>query len=288
MASRSVWKGFIRFSLVSVPVKAYTATASGGGISLNQLHKECSSRVNYKKTCPIHGELKSDDIVSGYEYADGQYVVINPDELEKVRTPKDRAIDISAFIKPEAIDPAYYSGKTYYLVPDGPVGLKPYSLLHRTLVDEHRYAFAQVVFTGKEQVVLLRPIGGLIAMTPLSYSSEVKKASEFEPEVPKVEVSPAELKLAATLTDAMTTDDFDFSQYKDLYTERLQKLIEAKIAGQEVVAAPSEEAPQVINLMEALQKSVAAAAAAKSAKPPKLVASSGDVKAKEARKRKSS
>jgi DNA end-binding protein Ku len=286
-AARSVWKGFIRFSLVSVPVKAYTATSSSTGISLNQLHKECNSRINYKKVCPVHGELKADEIVSGYEYADGQYVVINPDELEKVRTPKDRAIDISAFIKPQAIDPAYYSGKTYYLVPDGPIGLKPYALLHKILIDEDRFAFAQVVFTGKEQVVLLRPIGGLIAMTPLSYSAEIKKASDFEPEVPKVEVSPDEMKLARTLTDAMASDDFDFSAFKDKYTERLQKLIEAKIAGKEVVAAPMEDAPQVINLMEALQKSVAAAAE-KAGKPPKLVASSADVKTRETKKRKSS
>jgi len=287
MASRSVWKGFIRFSLVSVPVKAYTATASGGGISLNQLHKGCGSRINYKKTCPIHGEVKADEIVSGYEYADNQYVIINPDELEKLRTPKDRAIDINAFIPQDAIDPAYYSGKTYYLVPDGPIGLKPYALLHRTMIDQKRFAFAQVVFTGKEQIVLLRTIGGLIAMTPLSYASEVKAPAEFEPEVPKVEVSPEELKLAKSLTDAMTTDDFDMAAHKDLYSERLHKLIEAKIAGQDVVAAPAEESPQVINLMEALQKSVAAAAQ-KSGKPAKLVASSSEVKAKESRKRKSS
>jgi len=289
MAARPVWKGFIRFSLVSVPVKAYTATASGSnGISLNQLHRECHSRINYRKTCPQHGELKSEEIVSGYEYSKDQYVIIDPDELEKVRSTKDRAIDISAFIKPDSLDPAYYSGKTYYLVPDGPMGAKPYSILHGALVEQNRYGFAQVVFTGKEQVVLLRPIGGLLAMTPLCYDQDVRKPAEFEPEAPKVEVTPDEMKLARQLTEAMAKDDFDFSEYKDLYQERLQKLIEAKIEGKEVVAAPSEQAPQVINLMEALKKSVAEAKAAASAKPAKAAAASSAGKEKAARQRKTS
>jgi len=289
MASRPVWKGFIRFSLVSVPVKAYTATSSaGGGISLNQLHKECHSRINYKKTCPIHGEVKNDEIVSGYQYGDEQYVVINPDELEKLRTPKDKAIDIQAFIKPQAIDASYYSGRTHYLVPDGPIGIKPYNLLLRAMLEQGRYAFAQVVFSGKEQVVLLRTMDNLIVMTGLSYNAEVKKSDEFKGEAPKAEVTPEELKLAKTLTETMAQDDFDFAQYKDMYTERLKELIEAKIAGKQVVASPAEEEPVVINLMEALQKSVAEAKAASKGKPAKLVAPSAGAAAKDVRKRKTS
>jgi DNA end-binding protein Ku len=288
MAARSVWKGYIRFSLVSVPVKAYTANNSGAAsISLNQLHAACNSRINYKKVCPIHGEVKQEEIVSGYQFADDQYVIINPDEMEKLRTPKDKSIDIGAFIKADALDPMYYSEKTHYLVPDGPVGFKPYALLHRVMVEQDRHAFAQVVFSGKEQVVVLRPMGGLIAMTALRYDAEVRKPAEFEGEVPKIEISPDEIKLAKTLTEAMTTDDFQFASYHDQYTERLRKLIEAKVAGQEIVPAAAEEPPMVINLMEALQKSVAAAKSA-ATKPPKLVASSAEVKTKESRRRKTS
>src|SRR6476660_8038642 len=118
MAARSSWKGFIRLSLVSVPVKAYTATTSGGGaISLNQIHVDCHSRIKYQKTCPIHGELSSDAIVSGYEFAKGQFVVINPDEIDKLRSESDKAVQIDAFVSPEIIDPVYFSGKNYYLVP---------------------------------------------------------------------------------------------------------------------------------------------------------------------------
>ena len=125
MASRSIWSGFIRFGLVSVPVKAYTATASGGGgISLNQLHKDCNSRINYKKTCPVHGELKADEIVSGYEFAKGQYVVIDPSEVEKLRAANEKAIDVKAFIPPDVVDARYFSGKNWVLLPDGPVASK--------------------------------------------------------------------------------------------------------------------------------------------------------------------
>src|SRR5947209_12151689 len=116
MAPRSTWKGFLRINLVSVPVKAYTATASGGGeVRLNQLHKECHSRINYKKTCPIHGEVPNDEIVSGYEYSKGQYVVVDTAELDKLRTEDDKAIKIDTFVAPDAVDPVYYTGKTYYL-----------------------------------------------------------------------------------------------------------------------------------------------------------------------------
>src|SRR5437868_4356169 len=121
MASRSVWKGFIKFSLVSVPVKAYTSTVSGGGgITLNQLHKGCNSRINYKKTCPVHGEVSTDQIVSGYQFAEGQYVIVDPDEIEKLRTAADKSVNVEAFVAPDAIDTTNYVGRTYYLVPDGP------------------------------------------------------------------------------------------------------------------------------------------------------------------------
>src|SRR5438067_12967292 len=130
MPARPAWKGFLKLSLVSLPVKAYTVTASEGGqIRLNQLHAECHSRINYKKTCPIHGEVSNDQIVSGFEYSKGQYVIVDPEELDKLRTEDEKSINIQTFIAEDAVDPMYYSGKTYYLVPDGPVGQKAYSVV---------------------------------------------------------------------------------------------------------------------------------------------------------------
>jgi DNA end-binding protein Ku len=124
MARYSSWKGYLKISLVSVPVKAYTASSSSAKVSLNQLHAGCNNRIQYKKTCPVHGEVAAAEIVSGYEYTKGQYVVIDTDELEKLRTESDRSINVTTFVTADTIDPLYDSGKNYYLLPDGPVGQK--------------------------------------------------------------------------------------------------------------------------------------------------------------------
>jgi DNA end-binding protein Ku len=298
MASRSVWSGFIRFSLVAVPVKAYTAAAAGGGeISLNQLHKGCNSRVQYKKTCPVHGELKQDEIVSGYEFDKGQYVVVDPEEVDKLRTPADKAITVAAFVEPGQFDATHFNGKHYYLLPDGPVGHKTYALLRRAMAESGRVAFAQVVFSGKEQVVVVRPAGNLLVMSMLSFAQEMKDLGEFEAGAPEVELPPAEVAMAKSLIDAMAAnrDAFDFSAYRNTYTDKLTKLIEAKMAGQEVVSPPAgADVPAVANLMDALQKSLDAAkkAAAPATKPPKQTAPSATAPAaaaaKPAKKRKTS
>jgi len=151
MSARSCWKGFIKLSLVAVPVKAYPAATSGGGeIHLHQLHAGCHRRIQYKKVCPEHGEVAMAAIVSGYEHAKDRYVVVDPDELEQLRTPADHAIAIDRFIAPDALDLVYASGRSYYLVPDGPVGQKAYAVLHRAMVAERRYGLAQVVLHRRE------------------------------------------------------------------------------------------------------------------------------------------
>jgi DNA end-binding protein Ku len=285
MPPRSSWKGYLRLSLVSVPVQAFTASVSGGGeIHLNQLHAECNSRIRYKKVCPIHGEVSNDEIVSGYEYAKGQYVVVDPDELARLRQESDRAINIDTFIKPEQLDPIYYEGRTYYLVPDGPVGQKPYAVLYAGLEEQNRYGIARAVFSGKDQLVLLRPLDRLLVLTMLAYESQVRAPSAFHEELIDSKVTAEELRLAETLIKASSTDKFDFARYEDQYTSRLTELIEAKVAGKEIVAPPAaEEEDHVINLMDALRKSVqqatggkrgAATAGKRTGKPGRKMAAS--------------
>jgi DNA end-binding protein Ku len=251
----------LRLSLVSVPVQAFTAAATGGGeIHLNQLHEECHSRIRYKKVCPIHGEVSQSEIVSGYEYAKGHYVVIDPDELARVRGESERAINIDTFIGPEQIDPVYFEGRNYYLLPDGAAGAKPYAVMHEALVQENRYGIAKGVFSGKDQLMLLRPAKGLLVLTMLAYESQVKPPDDFRDELGETRVTAEELRLAKTLIEASTTDTFDFSTYQDEYTTRLTELIEAKVAGKEIVAPPAaDEQEHVINLMDALRRSVAQA-----------------------------
>jgi DNA end-binding protein Ku len=155
--------------------------------------------------------------------------------------------------------------------------------------ESDRYAFAQVVFSGKEQVVLVRPVNDLLVMSMLSYQQEMKPITEFESEAPKAEVPPAELKVAKSLIDTMTDDKFDFTKFRNTYTDKLTALIEAKMSGKEIVAPPQAETPQVVNLMDALQKSLAAAKKQAGAKPPKLEAPSAAASEKAAaKKRKSS
>lgn len=291
MPARSVWKGFIRLSLVSVPVKAYTASATSNEIHLRQLHRECNSPIKYQKTCPIHGEISAGDIVSGYEYSKGQFVVIEPEEIDKMRTEADKSVTIDGFVPPDVVDPLYLTGSTYYLLPDGAIGQKPYALLHRGMVEENRYAVAQVVIFRREHVVLLRPVGKVIGMSTLFFENQVKASDSFVDELTVSEVSPEELKLAKTLIGASVLEEFDLGKYKDTYNEKLTALIHAKAEGREIVAPPSVEGPKVINLMDALKQSLEEAkkkAPEKKAATRKMAGSARRPAAGEKRRRRSS
>jgi DNA end-binding protein Ku len=281
MAARSSWKGYLKLSLVSVPVKAFNATTtSGSEIRLNQLHAACKSRIKYAKTCPTHGEVKQDEIVSAYEHAKDQYVVIDTEELDKLRTEDDKAIRVDVVIKPDQLDPMFNSGKTYYLMPDGPVANNSYALITQAMADEGYWALAQVVMHGHEQLVALRPLGSLLTMTVLHLDEEVTKPTSFQDDLPKVTVAPEELNLAKQLLKASLATKLDYTKYKDVYTEKLSKLIQAKVEGKEVVAAPAPAQAHVISLMDALRQSVAKASGAEAApaeaegKPPKKMAAS--------------
>ena len=256
MPQRSSWKGFLRLSLVSIPVKAYTVAASGGDIRLGQLHQDCHSPIKYRKVCPLHGEIGTGAIVRGYQYAKGHYVVIDPEELEDLRTASDKAINIDGFLRAGALDPVYFSGKNYYLLPDGPVGEKAYFLTHRVMEERGLYAVARVVLSAKEQLTVLGPMNGLLVMATLRYESQLRPPSAFAGELRGGECSEEELVLTKKLIEATVFKDFDLSRYKNAYTERLTQLIEAKVESKEIVAAPSAEEPKILELMDALRRSV--------------------------------
>lgn len=282
MAARPSWDGFLKFNLISVPVKAYSATVSGGGkIGFHLIHKDCNSRIRYKKVCPIHGDVSNDEIVSAYEFAKGQYVVVDAEERKKVRIENDKAIAIDVFIRPEALDPLYFTERTYYLVPDGKIAHKPYAVLRDVMAQDRRYAVAQVVFSGQGRVAVVRPIDQVLAMTLLSYEDQIKKPSSFEDEV-QADASAEERKLATALIEAATTRHFDLGKYKDEYTAKLTQLLEAKSKGKKIVSAPADDEPAVINLVDALRRSLDQAQGGpakkrgkKSASPRKHVASTG-------------
>lgn len=285
MAPRTSWKGYLRLSLISVPVKSFTANNASEEIHLNQLHKDCNSRVKYQKVCPEHGELSNEQIVKGYEYAKDQYVVIDPEEIDKLRTKADRSVNIDGFIKEDSIDPIYFSGKTNYLLPDGIAGERPYALLHQGMVQNKVAAIAQVVMSGREQLVLVRPMGKLLVMTGVSYENEVKPAEEFEGEVQDIELRNDEKALTNTLIGATRIEEFDLGKYQDQYVTRLRKVIQLKVDGKEVVQAPDHEEPRILNLMDALKQSVAQAqglgdASAVAEPGPKMAPSAGKRKSR--------
>ena len=256
MAARPSWEGFIKFNLISVPVKAYNAVNGGGGkVGFHLLHKTCKSRIRYKKVCPIHGEVSNDEIVSGYEIAKGQYAIVDKEERKELKSEDDKAIALAAFVPPEAIDPVFFSGRTFYLVPAGKVAQKPYAVILDAMREEGRYAVAQVVFSGRGQLAVVRPYGKLFAMTLLNYENEIKKPAPFEADIDTPAVSTEERKLAKMLVETATAEEFDLSQYKDEYADKLARLVEGK-ARETCRDQDASEQPAVINLMDALRQSL--------------------------------
>lgn len=258
MPPRSSWKGFLRLSLVTVPVQAINAAASGDGeLHFHQLHAACHSRIRYQKVCPLHGEVSNDEIVRGYEHAKGQYVIVDDDEIDKLRTAAERAINIDAIIKPEALDPTVFDGRTYYLVPDGPMAGKPYAVLLGALESEGRWAVGEAVMFGREQLVAIRPHEGVLCLEILRYAAQVRSPQVATEGMSLPPASRQELQLATKLLAAATRKKFDLASYQDDYATRVGRLIEAKIEGREIVGEPEQEEPPVINLMDALRKSLA-------------------------------
>jgi DNA end-binding protein Ku len=255
---RPSWSGSIRLSLVTVPVKGYTALeAEKARISLNQLHEECHSRIKYKKTCPIHGEVPNDEIVMGYEYEDDKYAIIDTDEINKLRSPADRAVTIDRFVSPEQIDPIYYSGQTYYLLPDGKQAPKPYAVLQAAMKKENVVGIGQVVISNREQLVVVRPIDRLLAISVLHYDASIRPTAAFDDDLAETDVSAQEVKLAKMLIDTTKVEDPALDEYENIYNDRLEALVQAKIAGEEIATPAAEESRlPVINIMDALKASL--------------------------------
>jgi DNA end-binding protein Ku len=255
--ARASWKGTLRVGLVTIPVQAFNAHLSeAGSVAFHQLHAECHSRIRYEKTCPVHGAISNQEIVSGYEYSKGRYVEIEPDELDSLRTEQERSLSIDAFVEPDQLDPIYLDGRMYYLAPDGDPSREPYAVLLQAMQRKQRYAIGQVVFSGKEQVALVRPYHDALHMALLNYEAEIKDPQAVVAELPEVGAANRHVRLAEQLIDGLSDDDFDFGRYRDIYLEKVRALIEAKVEGREIVAPPAEELPDVVNLMDALRQSI--------------------------------
>jgi DNA end-binding protein Ku len=255
---RASWRGNLSFGLVSFPVQAVNAlNRQQSDIHFHQLHATCHRRIRYQKVCPVHGEVSSDEIVSGFEHRKGKYIEVEPEELDAVRTKKERALTIDAFVDPASIDAVYFDGRMYYLVPDGSASQEPYAIIAEAMERAECWGVGQIVFSGKDQLVAVRPLDGRLHMAMLNYDEEIKTPADVLPRPKRAAGAAKQVKLAQSLIDAWYSDDFDFTSYDDNYRERLERLIEAKKKGHEVVEPEDDaEEPEVINLLEALKQSV--------------------------------
>ncbi len=263
MAARSIGSLTLSFGLVAIPVKLYSATQTGSAISFNMLHKECGSRLKQQYVCLKHGTVvERDDIVKGYEFAKDQYVTFAPEEIKALEEAGSQSVDIAEFVPIESVDPVYFD-KTYYLAPDKGAA-KPYGLFAEALREAGRGAVGHWASRGKAHVVIVRPVGNVLAMQQLYFAADVRPATEIE--VPAPDVKPAELKLARQLIEQQSAARFEPSAYTDELRARIQAAIDKKVQGQEITVAelaPSETG-KVIDLMEALRASLAKTEAARS------------------------
>jgi DNA end-binding protein Ku len=281
---RASWKGPIRFGLVSFQVQAINAAIKEKAeIHFHLLHAADHQRIRYAKVCPKHGEVPNDEIVEGFEYRKGRYIEVEKDELDALRTEKERALTIDAFVAPDEIDPLYFDGRMYYLLPAANDAQEGYSLLATAMQRRQRYGIGQVVFSGREQLALVRAIDGVLTMAMLNYDAEIRKPAEMKRELSQLKIDHRKLKLAEELIRNWEEKGFDFSDYEDRYREKVSHLLEAKRKGEELVAPEEEEGPQVINLIEALERSLdsaggrgrPAAKSSRAAKSPKRSSRAG-------------
>jgi len=197
---RASWRGQLTFGLVSFPVQATNAlNREQSDIHFHQLHASCHSRIHYQKVCPLHGEISGDESVSGYEYRKGKYVEVESEELDALRTERERSLTIDAFLEPDAIDPLYFDGRMYYLLPDGAGSAESYAVIAEAMEREEKVGVGQVVFSGKDQIVLVRPISGVLHMAMLNYEAEIRPPDSMHVALRKSKGMVRKVQLAQTL-----------------------------------------------------------------------------------------
>lgn len=253
MAARSTGSTTISFGLVSIPVKTYTATQSSS-VSFNMLHKDCGTRVKQQLICPTHeAVVERDDTVKGYEVSKGQYVVFSNEELRLLEAEKTNAIDIMEFVPASSVDFLQIE-KTHFLGPDKG-GHKAYTLLGQAMKDADVVAIGRYNARGKSYVVMIRPYAKGLALHQLYYADEVRAFDEVDIG-PDVRISPAEQDLAHKLIEQLRSEAFDASKYRDEFSDRVREAAEQKAQGMEITAAPEQPAAQIIDLFEALKRSL--------------------------------
>lgn len=257
MAARAYWKGQIRLALVSIPVEIFTATKSGASIAFNQIHEPTGKRIKYEKVVPGVGPVDPDEIVKGYQYEKGSYVIVEPEELEAVKLESKKTLELTQFVGHDEIDVLYYE-KPYYVVPADDLAEEAYIVLREALRETKKVALGQLALRGREYIVSLKPCGRGIILETLRYADEVHKAQGYFREIGDEKPDAELLELAETLIEKKTAP-FDPSKFHDRYMDAVRDLIEQKRKGK-TIQTDTDEAPargsNVIDLMAALKRSI--------------------------------
>lgn len=276
MPPRSIGSGAISFGLVSIPVKLFLATSSETP-SFNLLHSACGSRIRQQRFCPVCDKVvEREDLIRGYEFAKDQYVKLTDEEIKALEGEASQAIEISEFVPLAQVDPIYFE-RSYYLGPDKG-GEKAYRLLTDTMAQVGKVALAKFVLRGKENLVIIRPMGNGLMMHTMYFANEVRSFDEI-PKAETAKITPAETNLAVRLIDELSNEKFEPEKYEDEYSKRVLDLVNEKAQGKEIaIAQPQARRGQVIDLMAALQESLGKnapkerkpAVRAKAAEPEKI------------------
>jgi DNA end-binding protein Ku len=254
MAPRATWKGYIKLSLVSCPVRLFPATSSSERITFNQLHKDTHNRINMKPVDPELGLVERSDLVRGYQYEDKQYVIIEDSDLEAVRIEANHTLNIEAFVDEEDV-PQIYEDTPYYLAPDGAMAEETFVVLRDAMKKAKKVAIARLVMSSRERVVTIGPYDKGMIIKTLRMANEVRSTAGYFDEIPDKKADPEMLTLAETLIKQKVTA-FDIKNYEDRYEVALREMIKEKLKGHKPVIAEAPERGNVINLMDALKASL--------------------------------
>jgi DNA end-binding protein Ku len=250
---RAIWKGHLRFSLVTIPIRVYNAVDTTTTIRFNQLHRDCNGPVGYDKRCKkCHSTLSAQEIVKGYQYEPDRFVLVESTDFENIKLKSTKIIEIEGFVNKESVHPTLFDAP-YFAGPDGDVAGKAYSLFAQALNQTGKIGIGKVVLRDREDVVLIAPMETGLVLYKLRYPEEIRKIDQV-PQLNKEKVDTEQLKLAVSLIDSMTSIFTDI-KFEDRYHQSLREMIESKISGKEVVAVEEEDRP-VVDIMTALKQSI--------------------------------
>jgi len=257
---RTIWNGSINFGLVNIPIGLAVAQQRKD-VAFRTLHRECGTPIKQKRYCPKHErDVEADELVKGWEFTKGQFVVVEDSDLESVAVERSQSIDIIRFVHVDEVDPIYYD-RTYYLAPASAVAQRrPYVLLLEAMKQTGLGGVGKFVLWGKENLCLVRPLGDSLALETLYFAEDIRTRSEIDEAVGETEVADAELGMAVQLVESLA-GDYDPVEFRNEYREELRAMLEAKLAGEEITRPEPIAPAQVVDLMEALKKSVAQAKA---------------------------